>query len=88
MAPQCPVNLLTLHFKEGGGLVPSHDIAEDQMREPWVYQECGHVFGQHEWKGSSKEDKSGNRTCPICRKVSQLNHSKQVVGNRHIWPHP
>ena len=67
MAPQCPVNLLTLHFKDGG-LVPSDSI-EDQMREPWVYQECGHVFGQHQWKGSSKVDEGG-RTCPICRKVS------------------
>lgn len=64
MAPQCPVNLLTLHFKSGE-LVPSPVIDED--REPWVYLSCGHVFGQHQWKGSPEESNRA-RTCPICRR--------------------
>ena len=68
MAPQCPVNFLTLHFK-GGELVPSPVVDED--REPWVYLSCGHVFGQHQWKGSPEESNRA-RTCPICRRVSYI----------------
>ena len=41
------------------------------MRDPWMYQECGHVFGQHQWKGGPgvKEGGGATRTCPMCRKV-------------------
>ena len=67
MAPQCPVNLLTLHFREGK-LVPSYET-EDKMRDPWMYQECGHVFGQHQWKGGVGEVGGATRSCPMCRKV-------------------
>lgn len=82
MAPQCPVNLLTLHFKDGG-LVPSEDI-EDKMREPWVYQECGHVFGQHDWNdvvmSKKEEEENGIRRCPMCRKVCH-----NLMGVAHWW---
>lgn len=97
MAPQCPVNLLTLHFRDGG-LVPSEDIPEDRMREPWVYQECGHVFGQHDWNDavtSNKEGDNGNRKCPMCRKVWNMwkgimtsilyNASEQVLLSFFAW---
>ena len=71
LTPQCPVNFLTLHFR-GGKLVtdttkPNED---DNSREPWVYMACGHVVGQHNWKGS-QNDNNETRTCPICSRVSR-----------------
>ena len=72
MTPRCPVNFLTLHFKSGQ-LVTTPSTSElegEGLREPWVYMQCGHVFGQHSWKGLKDED-NDCRTCPICSKVGE-----------------
>jgi pellino protein len=70
-APQCPVNLLTLHFRGSSHArspanTSSTEVSEE--REPWVYLKCGHLHGYHEWKAGPKESDS-KRTCPVCREV-------------------
>lgn len=75
-SPQCPVNLLTLHFRSGSGVsaVSAETVTDlDQAvaassREPWVYLSCGHVYSQHDWK-AGPEESNKQRTCPLCRKV-------------------
>ena len=62
--PQCPVGLNTL-------VLPSKaSLHSDQAKQPYVYLSCGHVHGQHSW---GKGDDTGNRTCPMCRKVRSYN---------------
>ena len=34
--------------------------------EPWVYLNCGHVQGRHQW---GQEQGTDSRTCPMCLKV-------------------
>lgn len=60
--PQCPVGLNTLVLPKKGTLGLSD-------RQPYVYLQCGHVHGQHQW--GQKDDKTA-RTCPLCLKVSSL----------------
>ncbi|XP_061173844.1 protein pellino-like [Saccostrea echinata] len=56
--PQCPVGLNTLVLPKKGTL----GLAD---RQPYVYLQCGHVHGQHQW--GQKDDKTA-RTCPLCLK--------------------
>ncbi|CAI8030835.1 E3 ubiquitin-protein ligase pellino homolog 2 [Geodia barretti] len=70
-APQCPVNLLTLHFRGSShARTPANTSSTEVLeeREPWVYLKCGHLHGYHEWKAGPKESDS-KRTCPVCREV-------------------
>uniref|UniRef100_A0A8C2EI06 Pellino E3 ubiquitin protein ligase 1a n=1 Tax=Cyprinus carpio TaxID=7962 RepID=A0A8C2EI06_CYPCA len=67
--PQCPAGLHTLTF-------PSQERSSSPEHQPWAYLTCGHVHGQHGWRGSSEEDESqsreeagleqGERECPLC----------------------
>jgi pellino protein len=57
--PQCPVGLNTL-------VVPrknSQNVATSE-NQPYVYLNCGHVQGRHEW--GKVGDRSNSKTCPIC----------------------
>ncbi|XP_026477976.1 protein pellino [Ctenocephalides felis] len=54
--PQCPVGLNTL-------VIPRKVSAGDHVNQPYVYLNCGHVQGQHNW-GQDKE--STKRRCPMC----------------------
>ncbi len=40
-----------------------------ELREPWVYTICGHVYSQHNWK-AGPEESNKSRTCPLCRTIS------------------
>ncbi|XP_078316176.1 protein pellino-like [Crassostrea virginica] len=56
--PQCPVGLNTLVLPKKGTLGLSD-------KQPYVYLQCGHVHGQHQW--GQRDDKTA-RTCPLCLK--------------------
>ncbi|PIC50307.1 hypothetical protein B9Z55_000126 [Caenorhabditis nigoni] len=57
--PQCPVNLNTLVIpkKRNGRQV--------NRRQPYVYLQCGHVQGKHEWGVHVNSGQRGGK-CPIC----------------------
>ncbi|CAG00305.1 unnamed protein product, partial [Tetraodon nigroviridis] len=62
--PQCPVGFNTLAF-------PSmHRKDTPDEKQPWVYLQCGHVHGYHNW-GNPREEREGregrDRECPMCR---------------------
>lgn len=62
--PQCPVGFNTLAF-------PSmHRKDTPDEKQPWVYLQCGHVHGYHNW-GNHREEREGRegryRECPMCR---------------------
>ena len=57
--PQCPVGLNTL-------VIPRKVTVNDTQQQPYVYVNCGHVQGHHDW-GQDKD--SGKRKCPICLEV-------------------
>ena len=52
--PQCPVGLMTL-------VLPSKGTLGTADKQPYVYLQCGHVHGHHQW--GQKDD---SRTCPLC----------------------
>jgi pellino protein len=83
LTPQCLVNFLTLHFK-GGHLVtsPTSVPHDDDLREPWMYVNCGHVFGKHDWKWTDNETDT-HRTCPICHKAGP--YIKLELGNERAF---
>ncbi|XP_030759309.1 protein pellino-like [Sitophilus oryzae] len=54
--PQCPVGLNTL-------VIPRRVSPNENQQQPYVYLNCGHVQGLHDW-GQDKD--SGARKCPIC----------------------
>lgn len=58
--PQCPVGLNTL-------VIPRKVTTYESQQQPYVYLNCGHVQGLHDW-GQDKD--SGARKCPICLEVS------------------
>ncbi|KAI5609606.1 E3 ubiquitin-protein ligase pellino-like 1-like [Silurus asotus] len=64
--PQCPVGFNTLAF-------PSlAQRATVDKKQPWVYMNCGHVHGYHNWGFRREKDKAvgaAERECPMCRKV-------------------
>ncbi|XP_074599264.1 E3 ubiquitin-protein ligase pellino [Brevipalpus obovatus] len=55
--PQCPVGLNTLVIPRKSSSINAKE------KQPYVYLNCGHVQGLHEW-GQSKN--SNTRTCPMC----------------------
>lgn len=57
--PQCPVGLNTL-------VIPRKVTTYESQQQPYVYLNCGHVQGLHDW-GQDKD--SGARKCPICLEV-------------------
>ncbi|XP_073693425.1 E3 ubiquitin-protein ligase pellino homolog 1 [Garra rufa] len=77
--PQCPVGFNTLAF-------PSlAQRATIDKKQPWVYMNCGHVHGYHNWGfrkekagssalaltggGGTAPATTGDRECPMCRGV-------------------
>ncbi|KAG8182794.1 hypothetical protein JTE90_009107 [Oedothorax gibbosus] len=60
--PQCPVSLNTL-------VIPRRSTLSVNDKQPYVYLNCGHVQGLHEW-GQDRE--SNVRTCPMCLKVGPV----------------
>lgn len=60
--PQCPVGFNTLAFPS----MKRKDVVDE--KQPWVYLNCGHVHGYHDW--GNKEERDGkDRECPMCRSV-------------------
>nr|XP_020633019.1 E3 ubiquitin-protein ligase pellino homolog 3 [Pogona vitticeps] len=59
--PQCPVGFSTLAFPS----LAQRGVVEKQ--QPWVYVNCGHVHGFHNW-GFRKEKGGVERECPMCRR--------------------
>ncbi|KAH9630815.1 hypothetical protein HF086_001043 [Spodoptera exigua] len=56
--PQCPVGLNTL-------VIPRKlSSAHQDLNQPYVYLNCGHVQGEHSWGAEGSE--SGSRRCPMC----------------------
>ncbi|KAF4531948.1 hypothetical protein B566_EDAN006640 [Ephemera danica] len=55
--PQCPVGLNTL-------VIPRKIYLGAGAQQPYVYLNCGHVQGHHDWEKSA----SGERKCPMCMK--------------------
>lgn len=77
--PQCPVGFNTLAF-------PSlAQRATIDKKQPWVYMNCGHVHGYHNWGfrkekagssavaltggGGTAPATTGERECPMCRGI-------------------
>ncbi|KPM05538.1 pellino-like protein [Sarcoptes scabiei] len=62
--PQCPVGLNTL-------VIPrkSASLGAADEKQPYVYLDCGHVQGYHDW-GQNKH--SNSRTCPMCFKSGPI----------------
>ncbi|MGH0159857.1 UNVERIFIED_CONTAM: hypothetical protein FKN15_067647 [Acipenser sinensis] len=58
--PQCPVGFNTLAFPS----MKRKDVVDE--KQPWVYLNCGHVHGYHNW-GNKEERDSKERECPMCR---------------------
>ncbi|XP_034407491.1 E3 ubiquitin-protein ligase pellino homolog 1b isoform X1 [Cyclopterus lumpus] len=62
--PQCPVGFNTLAFPS----MRRKDTPDE--KQPWVYLQCGHVHGFHNW-GHQREEREGRegrqRECPMCR---------------------
>ncbi|KAF9823898.1 hypothetical protein SFRURICE_013435 [Spodoptera frugiperda] len=55
---QCPVGLNTL-------VIPRKlSSAHQDLNQPYVYLNCGHVQGEHSWGAEGSE--SGSRRCPMC----------------------
>ncbi|XP_014745680.1 PREDICTED: E3 ubiquitin-protein ligase pellino homolog 1 isoform X1 [Sturnus vulgaris] len=60
--PQCPVGFNTLAFPS----MKRKDVVDE--KQPWVYLNCGHVHGYHNW--GNKEERDGkDRECPMCRSI-------------------
>lgn len=64
--PQCPVGLNTLVIPRKMTLSLTEGVNEKQ---PYVYLNCGHVQGHHDW-GQEKDSES--RKCPICLKMGPV----------------
>ena len=74
--PQCPVGLNTL-------VLPRKNTLTVSEKQPYVYLNCGHVHGQHDWGAS---DEQGDRTCPMCRMVSHFLCSVLTLITVAHWP--
>ncbi|XP_015251099.1 PREDICTED: E3 ubiquitin-protein ligase pellino homolog 1-like isoform X2 [Cyprinodon variegatus] len=71
--PQCPVGFNTLAFPS----LAQREIVD--KKQPWVYVNCGHVHGYHNWgyrkekgpssPGGTAPAGTGDRECPMCRRV-------------------
>ncbi|XP_055322360.1 protein pellino [Sitodiplosis mosellana] len=54
--PQCPVGLNTL-------VIPRKVTLSEHINQPYVYLNCGHVQGNHDW---GQDKSTGARRCPMC----------------------
>lgn len=68
--PQCPVGLNTL-------VISRKVTPNENQQQPYVYLNCGHVQGLHDW-GQDKD--SGTRKCPICLEVDKFIY--EIQGRR------
>ncbi|XP_029553423.1 E3 ubiquitin-protein ligase pellino homolog 1 isoform X2 [Salmo trutta] len=69
--PQCPVGFNTLAFPS----MRRKDTPDE--KQPWVYLQCGHVHGYHNWGSHRDRDRldrdqeerepGRSRECPMCR---------------------
>ncbi|KAI8044797.1 hypothetical protein M5D96_000969, partial [Drosophila gunungcola] len=60
--PQCPVGLNTL-------VIPRKVNIGDQVNQPYVYLNCGHVQGHHDW---GQDENTGARRCPMCLELGPV----------------
>ncbi|XP_023175977.1 protein pellino isoform X1 [Drosophila hydei] len=60
--PQCPVGLNTL-------VIPRKVNISDQVNQPYVYLNCGHVQGHHDW---GQDENTGARRCPMCLELGPV----------------
>ncbi|XP_034232036.1 protein pellino isoform X3 [Thrips palmi] len=65
--PVCPVGLNTLVIPRKSSYTGPDGSADKQ--QPYVYLNCGHVQGSHDW---GHEKNSHSRTCPLCHKVGPV----------------
>ncbi|XP_054153668.1 protein pellino-like isoform X2 [Oppia nitens] len=61
--PQCPVGLNTLVIPRRSASLSETD------KQPYVYLNCGHVQGLHDW-GQNRN--TNGRTCPMCLDISPV----------------
>ncbi|KAF0292557.1 Protein pellino [Amphibalanus amphitrite] len=61
--PQCPVGLNTLVIPRKSAAPATGD------GDPWVYLNCGHVQGRHQW---GHEHGTDSLTCPMCFKTGSV----------------
>jgi pellino protein len=73
--PQCPVGLNTLVIPRKLTLSMSEDTVNEKQ-QPYVYLNCGHVQGHHDW-GQDKDSK--DRRCPMCLEVLHLSSVSQIL---------
>ncbi|PNF25734.1 E3 ubiquitin-protein ligase pellino-like protein 1, partial [Cryptotermes secundus] len=66
--PQCPVGLNTLVIPRKLTLSMS-DETVNAKQQPYVYLNCGHVQGHHDW-GQDKDSK--DRRCPMCLEMGPV----------------
>uniref|UniRef100_A0AAZ3QCA6 Pellino E3 ubiquitin protein ligase 1 n=1 Tax=Oncorhynchus tshawytscha TaxID=74940 RepID=A0AAZ3QCA6_ONCTS len=69
--PQCPVGFNTLAFPS----MRRKDTPDE--KQPWVYLQCGHVHGYHNWgshrdrdrldRDQEEREQGWSRECPMCR---------------------
>lgn len=64
--PVCPVGLNTLVIPRKASFSGADGTDKQQ---PYVYLNCGHVQGSHDW---GHEKNSLTRTCPLCTKVGPV----------------
>ncbi|XP_069036586.1 E3 ubiquitin-protein ligase pellino homolog 1-like isoform X2 [Lepisosteus oculatus] len=61
--PQCPVGFNTLAFPS----LAQREVVD--KKQPWVYVNCGHVHGYHNWGFRRERGAAHARECPMCRRV-------------------
>ena len=71
--PQCPVGLNTLVIPRKLAL-SMNDETVNEKQQPYVYLNCGHVQGHHDW-GQDKDSK--DRRCPMCLEVCILKYQNK-----------
>ncbi|XP_046997397.1 protein pellino isoform X1 [Schistocerca americana] len=67
--PQCPVGLNTLVIPRRVTVTMNESGAVNENQQPYVYLNCGHVQGHHDW---GQEDDSEARRCPICLETGPI----------------
>ena len=72
--PQCPVGLNTLVIPRGK--MSGADNSQSDKQQPYVYLNCGHVQGHHDW-GKDEKD-SAARRCPMCLEVNLIFKSNLI----------
>ncbi|XP_046658483.1 protein pellino isoform X4 [Homalodisca vitripennis] len=77
--PVCPVGLNTL-------VIPRKSTLDNEKQQPYVYLNCGHVQGHHDW---GQEKDSNSRCCPMCLKLEwmseQLKRMKEMKRDIYLF---